>query len=112
MKVSAVITTYNRKNDVLRCVESVLASDFADLETIVVDNASQDGTAQALRERFGSAITVGDKERDIEAGRAAGVGTNILFAGTFPDIDVIVSLTNADLKKYNIEKQFNRRVQS
>lgn len=57
-------------------------------------------------------INVGDKERDIEAGRAAGVGTNILFAGTFPDIDDIVSLTNADLKKYNIEKQFNRRVQS
>ena len=27
-------------------------------------------------------------------------------------IDDIVSLTNADLKKYNIEKQFNRRVQS
>ena len=46
------------------------------------------------------------------AGCAAGVGTNILFAGTFPDIDDIVSLTNADLKKYNIEKQFNRRVQS
>ena len=33
-------------------------------------------------------INIGDKERDIQAGRAAGVGTNILFAGTFPDLNL------------------------
>ena len=29
-------------------------------------------------------VNVGDKERDMQAGHAAGVGTNILFNGTFP----------------------------
>ena len=31
-------------------------------------------------------VNVGDRERDLEAGRAAGVGTNILFTGTFPTV--------------------------
>ena len=45
MKVSIVITTYNRKDEVLRCVDSVLASDWPSFETIVVDNASSDETS-------------------------------------------------------------------
>ena len=36
-------------------------------------------------------INVGDKDRDILAGRAAGVGTNILFTGTFPHFDDILA---------------------
>lgn len=31
-------------------------------------------------------VNVGDRERDLEAGRAAGVGANILFTGTFPTL--------------------------
>ena len=31
-------------------------------------------------------INVGDKDRDIQAGHAAGIGTNILFTGTFPTV--------------------------
>lgn len=34
-------------------------------------------------------VNVGDRERDLEAGRAAGVGTNILFTGTFPSFEDI-----------------------
>lgn len=31
-----------------------------------------------------ASVNVGDKDRDLKAGEAAGVGTNILFDGTFP----------------------------
>ena len=31
-------------------------------------------------------VNVGDRERDLQAGQAAGVGTNILFTGTFPTL--------------------------
>ena len=34
-------------------------------------------------------INLGDKDRDMQAGRAAGITTNILFTGTFPDFDDI-----------------------
>lgn len=33
-----------------------------------------------------SSINIGDKERDLEAGRTAGVKTNILFSGNYPAI--------------------------
>ena len=36
-------------------------------------------------------INIGDKERDMEAGRAAGVGTNYLFAGEFPTINELIA---------------------
>ena len=31
-------------------------------------------------------INIGDKDRDVQAGRAAGVRTNVLFSGVFPKI--------------------------
>jgi len=103
MKVSAVITTYNRKNDVLRCVESVLASDFADLETIVVDNASQDGTADALREKFGSRITVIEPGANLNAaggrncGAKAATGDLIVFIDSDNVVDCRLVSTLADV---------------
>ena len=42
-----------------------------------------------------SSINIGDKDRDIQAGIAAGVGVNILFSGTFPNLD---DIANFDLQ--------------
>ncbi len=47
--VSVVIPTWNRAASVRRAIDSVLAQDFTDLEVIVVDDASTDDTAQAVR---------------------------------------------------------------
>ena len=46
--VTAAITTYNRAGLVVEALESVLAQTFADLEVLVVDNGSTDGTRAAL----------------------------------------------------------------
>jgi len=51
--VSVLIATYNMRDDVLRCLESLRAVDaVARLEVIVVENGSSDGAAAAVRERF------------------------------------------------------------
>lgn len=42
--VSAIITTHNRKNDLKIAVESVLKQTYKNIELIVVDDASDDGT--------------------------------------------------------------------
>ena len=47
-KVSVVIPTRNRGADVLTAVRSVLANQIEDLQLIVVDQSSNDETAQAL----------------------------------------------------------------
>lgn len=49
--VSVGIPTYNRKEMLLRAVESVLAQDYPNLEVVISDNASTDGT-QALCEQL------------------------------------------------------------
>jgi glycosyltransferase involved in cell wall biosynthesis len=46
--VSVVIPTYNRAAIVVRAIESVLRQTFRDLELIVVDDCSADGTADAV----------------------------------------------------------------
>lgn len=51
-KVSAVVATYNLKDVFLECLESITKQDYPNLEIIVVDNASVDGTADAVAERF------------------------------------------------------------
>ncbi|MDD4938559.1 MAG: glycosyltransferase family 2 protein [Candidatus Omnitrophica bacterium] len=50
--VSVVIPTRNRKKDTIDCLESLFQSDYSPFEAIVVDNASSDGTAAGVRERF------------------------------------------------------------
>src|SRR5690242_4948838 len=46
--VSAVVCTRNRGASVVATVESILASDCADFEVVVVDQSSDDATEQAL----------------------------------------------------------------
>lgn len=55
-KISVVIPTYNRADKVRKAIESVLAQGFSDLEVIVVDDGSSDGTKQVLNEEYGDRI--------------------------------------------------------
>ena len=66
--VTAAITTYNRAELVVDAVESALAQTFPDLEVLVVDNGSSDGTREALA-RFGDKVRYVWQEN---AGRAGG----------------------------------------
>jgi|SRR5271170_5833589 len=55
-KVSVVIPTYNRAANVQNGIKGVLAQTFSDLEVIVVDDGSSDGTGEILRDVFGDRI--------------------------------------------------------
>lgn len=46
--ISVIIPTYNRRELLLRAIDSVLKQTHADLEVIVVDDASADGTQSAV----------------------------------------------------------------
>jgi len=53
-RVAAVVVTYNRRDLLLESLAAVLAQTRAPDKVIVVDNASEDGTAAAVRDRFPS----------------------------------------------------------
>ena len=49
MKVSIITTCYNRNETIAGAIRSVLAQDYSDIEYIIVDGASSDGTLQAIK---------------------------------------------------------------
>lgn len=49
-KVSLLVTTYNVKDDLAVTLESIEAQDYADMEVVIVDGQSQDGTLDVIRE--------------------------------------------------------------
>ncbi|KHD38313.1 glycosyl transferase [Clostridium acetobutylicum] len=51
-ELSIVICNYNKKEYVLNCIDSVLNSSYRDLDIYVVDNASEDGSVEAIEDKF------------------------------------------------------------
>jgi len=51
-KVSVVIAAYNEEKVIERTVRSILASDYTELEVIVVDDGSVDGTSDIVESAF------------------------------------------------------------
>lgn len=58
MKVSIITTCYNRAGTIRGAIESVLAQDYPDIEYIVVDGASEDGSLDVIKEYEGRIATV------------------------------------------------------
>lgn len=56
MLVSVIIPTYNRREYVCQAIDSALNQTHPDVEVIVVDDGSTDGTGDALRARYGDQI--------------------------------------------------------
>jgi len=48
--VSVAVVTYNQKDFLRECLESILAQDYKNIEIVVADDGSTDGTADMLRE--------------------------------------------------------------
>lgn len=56
VEVSAIIPTYNRRELVVRAIDTVLAQTRPVDEIVVVDDGSSDGTGDTLRARYGERI--------------------------------------------------------
>lgn len=72
--VSIVIVTHNRASVCVETVEQALALAYEPKEIVVVDNASEDGTARVLQEEFGDRIVIVRRsDRSPTAGRNEGI---------------------------------------
>ncbi|MEF2243937.1 glycosyltransferase family 2 protein [Paenibacillus sp. IITD108] len=57
-KVGIVICTWNKKEYILNCIESVLNSTYKNYDIYVVDNASTDGAPEEILERYQGRLTL------------------------------------------------------
>jgi len=74
VKVTALIPTYNRRTQVLRAIDSVIAQTLPVDEIIVVDDGSTDGSDETIRERYGPRVVLIRQENaGVSAARNRGV---------------------------------------
>jgi GT2 family glycosyltransferase len=71
--VAVVILSWNGRDDTLGCLASLAAVSYPELATIVVDNASSDGTAEALVAAF-PAVELIRSERNLGFAEGCNVG--------------------------------------
>jgi glycosyltransferase involved in cell wall biosynthesis len=89
--VSFVIANYNYEKFVAQCIDSALASDWPDIEVIVVDDGSTDGSRDVI-DRFGDRITkiyqqnAGQRIAN-NAGFAASKGEIVVFLDADDTVD-------------------------
>ena len=50
MKISIITSCYNRASTIRGTIESIFAQDYPDIEYIIVDGASKDGSVDVIRE--------------------------------------------------------------
>lgn len=72
-RVGAVVVSFNTRDHLLRCLESLYAHAGLPLRAVVVDNASTDGSAEAVRARFPDALVIAN-ETNLGFSRANNIG--------------------------------------
>ena len=63
-KVGIVICNYNKKDKVLQCIQSVLEQKFKDFDLYVVDNASMDRSAEAIKNAYRDKVVIIQKDEN------------------------------------------------
>lgn len=71
---SVIVPTFNRKQTLKFCIESLLRNNFDNCEVIVVNDASTDGTKEYLNDLKNEKIKVAHNERNLGPGQARNIG--------------------------------------
>ena len=66
--VAAIIPTFNRKDKLSRFLDLILAQTYANLQIIVVDSSSIDGTIELVQQRFPQVTLVQVTDREYWSG--------------------------------------------
>lgn len=96
-KVSIVVLNWNGLEDTTELLESLKKISYPNYEVIVVDNASDGGDAQILKDRFGEYIQTIENEKNYGWGEGCNIGIRHALENSHPeyilimDSDVVVA---------------------
>lgn len=89
--VIAIILNYNKKNDLLECLESLYKQDYKNIEIIIVDNGSEDGSVDEVKIQYPGVYLI---ENKVNMGVAGGRNIGISFANEKFNYEYILFLDN------------------
>lgn len=108
-KVATVVVTYNRKKLLEKCIKNILAQTIKDLDVLIIDNASTDGTKDMVETAFSDEDQVKYYNTGANLGGAGGFSYGIRTAveagydyvwimddDTIPSDTALEELLNAD----------------
>ena len=115
-KYSVIVPVYNAERTLRRCVDSLLAERYPDMELILVNDGSKDASLKICRDyadRFENVRVIDKENGGVSTARNAGLdaagGSFVLFVdsddfvmpGFFLTIDQIQSSSNADFIQFS-----------
>ena len=59
--VSVIFPTMNRKEDLIKCINSIKKSTYKKIEIVIIDNDSIDGSQEAIKKLFPEIILIESK---------------------------------------------------
>ncbi|MBD5543585.1 MAG: glycosyltransferase family 2 protein [Lachnospiraceae bacterium] len=73
--IGIIICNYNKRDAVVECIRSVQESKVQNFDIYMVDNASADGSAEAVRREFGDSVTILQNKENL--GGSGGFNTGL-----------------------------------
>tara|TARA_B100000579_G_C22710314_1_gene794214 strand:- start:82 stop:918 length:837 start_codon:yes stop_codon:yes gene_type:complete len=73
LKVSVIIPTYNRKHTLGRAIESIISQTIKPLEIIIVDDGSNDGTREWIKQEYPFIKYLNQNNSGVSASRNRGI---------------------------------------
>lgn len=105
-KIGIVVCNYNKRAYVMDCVESLLAQTVSDRDIYVVDNASEDDSVFALRDKYGDRITIFENEENEGFSRAMNRGIEYCMAEGYEFVLLVDNDTRFAPDAVDIMKQY------
>jgi GT2 family glycosyltransferase len=89
--VYVLVLNWNGKELTIECVDSILHSDYPRFKVVVIDNGSTDGSAWALRDRFGIQIDVIENGSNLGYAQGFNVGLRYAFVDMGADFCLVMN---------------------
>jgi glycosyltransferase involved in cell wall biosynthesis len=109
LKISIVTVCYNSKDLIRKTIESVATQDYQNIEHIVVDGGSNDGTVEILKEYSGKINWISEPDKGIYDAMNKGVklatgdAIGTLGAGDFYPNNQVISKVASAFEKYKTD---------